>query len=231
MTNSITIANDAILKYETKYPIHSAIRTGNQDFAIKAISNAISAGLSLETTETQADLIAGVADYYEENTASQDMTPLLVATHYNLDKVVDFLITSGANVDAKSDQSAIYIAVSNNSKNLVLKLIAAGANVNSTFEGEESTPLHFAAAYGFNEIVKILLDAGADIKHRDFQGTTAFIDACMQNEFEAMQLCYSNNGVFLTDDLDNALAKMSKHNNKEAIEWLIAQGAEISTIE
>ena len=55
----------------------------------------------------------------------------------------------------------------------VLALLEAGANINATNEAEY-TALHGAAQRGFNEIIEILVQHGADIDKRDYRGRTAY---------------------------------------------------------
>lgn len=52
-------------------------------------------------------------------------------------------------------------------------LLAAGADINQVNEAD-FTALHGAAFRGLNEIVQILVDAGADIDARDFRGRTPY---------------------------------------------------------
>ena len=52
-------------------------------------------------------------------------------------------------------------------------LVEAGADLNAVNEGS-FTALHGAAFRGLNEVVQILVDKGADINARDFQGRTAY---------------------------------------------------------
>jgi ankyrin repeat protein len=52
-------------------------------------------------------------------------------------------------------------------------------NGNSVFISEFYTPLHYAAECGFVDMVKLLLNAGADQKIRNCQGR--FAKDCSQN--------------------------------------------------
>jgi ankyrin repeat protein len=62
--------------------------------------------------------------------------------------------------------SALMNAVNKNNVSLVKQLIADGANVNE-LDSNQDAPLVMAAYKGFNEIVKLLLEAGADVRAVD----------------------------------------------------------------
>jgi ankyrin repeat protein len=56
---------------------------------------------------------------------------------------------------------------------VVTTLLAAGADINAVNEAD-FTALHGAAFRGLNEVIKILVDRGADKNARDFRGRTAY---------------------------------------------------------
>ena len=55
-------------------------------------------------------------------------------------------------------------------------------------DGRESTPLHFAAGYNHPEVVKLLLDSGADIEAKDKGGLVPLHNACSYGHFEVAEL-------------------------------------------
>lgn len=105
--------------------------------------------------------------------------------------VVKFLLERGADpntVYAPNHETILHFAASKTSRpaertDVVKQLIAAGADVNRrTLVGEPTlcymrdirtrgeTPLHRAAAFGEMEMIKALIDAGADKSARDAHG-------------------------------------------------------------
>lgn len=50
---------------------------------------------------------------------------------------------------------------------IVAQLLLAGAAVDAAMSANEATPLHLAAGSGHNDILQLLIDAGADIDSRD----------------------------------------------------------------
>jgi len=69
------------------------------------------------------------------------------------------------------ENSALFIAIEKGDYDAVQRLIHAKVNVNDRGNRDKS-PLHFAAAKGDARIVRLLLDAGADIGARAFVGVT-----------------------------------------------------------
>jgi ankyrin repeat protein len=64
-------------------------------------------------------------------------------------------------------------ARSMDAEDAVTMLLDAGADINVVNEGD-FTALHGAAFRGLNEVIKILVDRGADINARDYRGRTPF---------------------------------------------------------
>jgi ankyrin repeat protein len=62
---------------------------------------------------------------------------------------------------------------STNAENAVNTLLDAGADINATNEADFAA-IHGAAFRGLNEVLKILVDRGANINARDFRGRTPF---------------------------------------------------------
>ena len=97
-------------------------------------------------------------------------TPLGLAIKNGYSEIIQLFLADGVSSNAKiqasgpmiSFQSALYTAVVANKKDSVKTLIDAGAEVN--IKDDDETPLFIAARKleGDLEIVKLLLDAGAD---------------------------------------------------------------------
>jgi ankyrin repeat protein len=115
---------------------------------------------------------------------------LMAASFHGHWRLCRFLVERGANVnrpDAETGETPLHAALCTTNRlrhNLVLKvLLAHGANPNCvTRESAETggfmrdcrtkgeTPLHRAAAFGDEEAVQLLLDAGAKIDAKDMNG-------------------------------------------------------------
>ena len=86
-------------------------------------------------------------------------------------------------------RSLLYLAARNGFYNLCEILIKKGININDV-QKDGSTPLHGAAFYGQVEIVKLLIDYGADINKRNNFGNLASDEA--QNNLIKQMILNSN---------------------------------------
>ena len=76
------------------------------------------------------------------------------------------------------------IAISKNDNATAIKIIEYGADVNERFNG--MTPLMYAARYNNVEMIKMLLEKGADSSIKDSRGNTALKHAEASKANEAL---------------------------------------------
>ena len=95
-------------------------------------------------------------------------TALMWASDRGHKEIAEFLINSGANVDAKNKYgyTALMMASVNDRKEMVELLLSRGANIDATDE-DKSTALMLATERGRATIVQLLLDRGADVNPHD----------------------------------------------------------------
>lgn len=88
----------------------------------------------------------------------QDLTPLHIAAMYGRPKIVDFLLSNGANRNAPdcNGTTPIHYAAMRGHQNALLLLAHAGANVNAC-DNCSNTPLHFCSNNGHESCVKALI--------------------------------------------------------------------------
>ncbi|KAK5659349.1 hypothetical protein OQA88_1442 [Cercophora sp. LCS_1] len=107
--------------------------------------------------------------------------PLAPACLYSHTGIVKLLLSAGAPVTWPSRRGldALHCACRNSSVDPTIThlLIQHGANVNTETAVGKQVPLDYAAGMGNLEAVRILLDNGADINHRDGEGETAIVTA------------------------------------------------------
>ena len=115
--------------------------------------------------ENPANIFEGLPEEEALNTPDKNgFTPLMNAIRKNAGNTVSTLIKEGADVNyqAPSGETALGLAVNGNFVLFTKELIAAGADVNKRDTSSGRTPLIDAAMNGNAEIVRMLLETGAD---------------------------------------------------------------------
>jgi ankyrin repeat protein len=118
-------------------------------------------------------------------------TPLLRAAKALDAPAIELLLTHGADItltntrgitpimaaaglgSVDADTRGFYLSEDVEARSIasLTRLITAGGNINSK-DGRGLTPLHEAARWGWNEVVRFLVDKGADLDARDNRGNT-----------------------------------------------------------
>ncbi len=118
--------------------------------------------------------------------------------HFSAEKghteIVKLLIVNGADIEAKVESildTPLSRAVRKERKATVEALISMGANVNTT-NAIGSTPLHFAAISGNLDIVRLLLENGAEVNAKtnggDLPGVTPIHAAAFEGQTRIVEL-------------------------------------------
>jgi ankyrin repeat protein len=110
----------------------------------------------------------------------------------------EFLLEHGASaerelkIDGSRGSTPLFYAVADSEKTRAALLIKYGADVNAVFMmndgGEEYTPLLTAVEEADLELIKMLLDAGANILYANGNGDTALHLAVQCNASEVLEL-------------------------------------------
>ncbi|HQE33041.1 hypothetical protein C3L50_04960 [Flavobacterium alvei] len=127
--------------------------------------------------------------------------------------------------------STLAIAISKGEIETVKQLIESGTKVNKKLNG--MTPLMYAARYNKVEIIKYLLQKGADRNIEDSQGFTALNYAELSNAYEAIAVLKSlpvYNQATLSMDYDTAFMDSDSVlfvQSKKTIDEIIAEDEKI----
>ena len=125
--------------------IHEAAKFGN----IEVVKQRLASGVDVNAVEDE-----------------WSMTPLFFAANKGHDQVAEFLISAGADVNAKDrfDRTPLYRAAYWGHKEIAEILIAKGADVNTQPRDGTGTPLDWANQYGRHETANIIRENGGKTK-------------------------------------------------------------------
>ena len=156
---------------------------------------------------------------------------LIAATAWGREEVVDLLLKSGARDNLYGGEfadSALQAASAGGYPSITRKLIASGSEVNRK-AGQWWTPLHAACVNGHLEVVKILLENGADPN----------IQGCGSNDNALQKACEGGHEAIvrelITHDadinlrgghFDNALQAACYSRNTRLVKYLLEQHAD-----
>lgn len=143
-------------------------------------------------------------------------------------EMVELLLSSGANVNAKNEDGATVLMMLDDdaTSDLVWELINAGADVNLKDESG-NTALMQTASENNSEALKALLDAGAEVNTRNEDGRTALMLAAadgMVNNVRALVLAGADINAVDEDD-DNALSLAAANDHLPVVRFLRSKGA------
>jgi RNA polymerase sigma factor (sigma-70 family) len=118
--------------------------------------------------------------------SAEGFTALALAAHFGQVETMSLLLDRGAGIDVVSrhpiEATALIAALFGRRVEAARLLIERGADVNLKRGGKGWpragwTPLHYAAAYGFDDIVLLLLERGADTRALDDAGNPPIVPA------------------------------------------------------
>ncbi|KAF4435097.1 ankyrin 1 [Fusarium acutatum] len=115
-------------------------------------------------------------------------TPMQVAVDWNRPEIVQYLLEKGADPDARDSDGIPVVgsAVSGGHTNMVQWLVDAKADVNVIYHENKITLLHEACPHP--EIVRLLLQHGADINKGNAESRTVLNFAICSNNLATVQL-------------------------------------------
>lgn len=151
------------------------------------------------------------------------LTGAVIAHHAD---IVKLLLDRGADTNlGRSDSIPLYEVTD---PDICRLLITHHAKVNGP-EHAKKTPLHDAAAMGSLEVVKILMQEGADVRALNSSGHTPMLRAAQLGQWDCVAYMANNGGNVTefddTDDNKTILHYAALAHNVGAIKALVAHGA------
>ena len=118
---------------------------------------------------------------------SEGTTRLMIAVSENQTEIVIQLIKNGANIESEDVKGRTALNFNHKNYAIVEALLKAGANPNHRDDYKwGSTPLHLAALRGDKKMIRKLLEFGADINAKDYNGNMALHNAADWGKLEAV---------------------------------------------
>lgn len=116
------------------------------------------------------------------------------AVEKNNQEMVEYLLKNGAdiNLNIRANNTALHLAAWHGYASLVEYLIANNARMTTNKKG--MSPLHMASHRGHEEVVKVLIDAGADINAKTLAYKTPLSIALKEGHDEVVDLLQQHGG-------------------------------------
>jgi len=187
-------------------PLYRAVQNGHEDIAKFLMDNGASVtsadGLLYNAVSNgQRDLVELLikkgADINSE--AWGDAPSLYAVWSRRADirrytDVLELLLAHGANPNAKDqwDWSLLHYTTFYGYAEMTKLLLNKGANPNTTENDTGRMPLHMSAKQGHRAIVELLIDRGAAVNARDWDGSTAYSLAKEKGHKEIVELLRKN---------------------------------------
>eukprot|EP00903_Cladosiphon_okamuranus_P008154 g7853.t1 len=120
-------------------------------------------------------------------------SPLHVAASTGCVRIMAALLRAGADREARmgNGRSPLHLAVINNKPGAVLLLLRAGASTEHRDLQRGQTPLSEASEYALAPIIRLLVQAGADVQSRSKPGLTVLHWACRFNSPDSVAVLLS----------------------------------------
>ncbi|CAF1344610.1 unnamed protein product [Adineta steineri] len=127
--------------------------------------------------------------YFYKGEDKKYLTPLMIASVHGQDSII-------LHDEHFNKQTALWLAVENEHLNVVQTLVSLGkANVNHTadysYHDTNWTPLGMACSNGQLEMVKYLIENGADLYNADANDSTSLMIACKNAHYDIVQYLLS----------------------------------------
>lgn len=180
-----------------------AVNSGHDEIAELLLAAGVQPDIyeaaSIGRTELVAQFLnddASLLDSY----SPEGFTALALAAHFGQIETLEFLIAQGGNLNAVSKHAMnvtpLHAALFGRRVEAAKALVAAGADVTAKRGGSGWpragwTALHYCAGYGFTELVKPLIERGADINALDDEGKTPLRVAIESAQQEVADLLLS----------------------------------------
>lgn len=165
---------------------------------------------------------------------SQGNTPLMYACAGGHEDVVKLLLKNGANVEDHNENghTPLMEAASAGHVNVASILVEHGASINTHSNEFKESALTLACYKGHLEMVRFLLEAGADQEHKTDEMHTALMEASMDGHVEVARLLLDSGAQvnMPADSFESPLTLAACGGHVELAMLLLERGANIEEV-
>src|ERR1051325_2457583 len=177
-----------------------AVDSGHQEVAELLLSSGIQPDIYEAAAIGKTDLVAKLGQAQPallDSYSPEGFSPLALAAHFGHRETVEFLLDQHVNIDAVSRNelgvTPLHAALYGRKRDMAHLLIERRADVTMKRGGQRFprsgwTALHYAAAYGFVELIPLLIARGADIDAKDDEDRTPFMVASAEGQNAAAEI-------------------------------------------
>ncbi|XP_064457287.1 ankyrin repeat domain-containing protein 17-like isoform X2 [Ornithodoros turicata] len=165
---------------------------------------------------------------------AQGHTPLMFACSGGHEEVARALVAAGANVEDHNENghTPLMEAASAGHVSTARVLVEAGASINTHSNEFKESALTLACYKGHLEMVRFLLEAGADQEHKTDEMHTALMEASMDGHVEVARLLLDSGAQvnMPTDSFESPLTLAACGGHVELAMLLLERGANIEEV-
>ncbi|CAI5771315.1 ankyrin repeat and SOCS box protein 3 isoform X2 [Podarcis lilfordi] len=173
---------------------------------------------------------AAPSDSYIRSKTFEGTCPLHLSASRGSLECVAILLESGADPNELTNDAStpLFLAVQNGHVDVIKLLLQQGANINGPHCWSEWNSLHQAAFQNYPEILKLLLDKGAEKECVDDFGITPLFVAAQYGKLESLRILisYGANVNCKAKDRATPLFIAAQEGNDECTELLLSSGAD-----
>ena len=166
-----------------------------------------------------------------EPSSDQEFTSLMYASSSGCIDIVELLLDMGADVNTKdiNGYTALMFAFNEDRKEIIDLLYKHGTdmNIDAKYNEKGYTFLIWYSRYGDIDMVRFLLDSGANTNIQDNTGCTALIHACVEQHMEIIELLldYGADPNIKSNGETTAIEYAHNFEDKELLNLLCRYGA------
>ena len=163
-------------------------------------------------------------------------TPLHLASKNGFKDLVDILVQSGGNVNARNfpkQETPLHLAAQNGHPYIAEYLIQHGSKVNIRNVPLQDTPLHLASRNGHGQVVDVLLQHGSDVNARNAPSQNTPLHLAAQNGHRQVADILLQGGSDVNAKnfprQESPLHLAARNGHQHIVEFLIQHGGKVNS--